>query len=95
MSIDRPKTPLELRLFRERVIRDFKSKHEIRRNNTGVNLLIKRLKTILPINISIGVVASIALIFYVGWEYFFQLMLSGIIWITLISTVIGAVVKKR
>lgn len=95
MSIDNPKTPLELRLFREKVIRDYKSRHEVQRNNKGVNLLLKRLRTIVPINIALGIIASVLLVWFVGWGYFTQLMLSGIIWITLISTVIGAVVKKR
>ncbi len=95
MSIDKPKTPLELRLFREKVIRDYKSRFEVQRNNKGINLVLRRLKTIVPVNIAIGVTASILLIWFIGWGYFTQLMLSGIIWITLISTVIGAVVRKR
>ncbi len=95
MSIDHPKTPLELRLFGEKVIRDYKSRNEVQRNNKGVNLLLRRLRTIVPINIALGVIASILLVWFVGWGYFTQLMLSGIIWITLISTVIGAVVRKK
>jgi len=94
MSIDNPKTPLELRLFREKVIRDYKSKYEVQRNNKGINLVLRRLKTIVPVNIAIGITASVLLIIFSGWNYFLQLMLSGIIWITLISTVIGAVVKN-
>ena len=95
MSIDNPKTPTELRLYKEKVILDYKSKNEVKRNNTGVNLMIRRLKTIVPINIALGIIASVLLVMFVGWSYFFQLMLSGIIWITLISTVIGAVVKGK
>jgi ABC-type multidrug transport system permease subunit len=95
MSINYPKTLTELRLFEERVIRDYKLQREAKRNNKGINLIISRFKTIIPINIAIGVIASVLLVIYVGWNYFFQLMLSGIIWITLISTVIGTVVKKK
>ena len=95
MSIDNPKTPLELRLFREKVIKDYKLKNQTKRNNHGVNLVIKRLRTVVPVNIALGIVASVVLVWFRGWGYFTQLMLSGIIWITLISTVIGAVVRKK
>ena len=88
MSIDNPRTPVELRLFKEKVIRDYKLKHEEKRNNKGINLVLMRLRTIVPVNIALGIIASVLLVFFVGWGYFFQLMLSGIIWITLISTVI-------
>jgi hypothetical protein len=95
MNIERPKTPTELRLFKEKVIRDYKLRHEAQRNNKGFNLALKQLRSIVPVNIAIGVIASVLLIGFKGWSYFVQLMLSGIIWITLISTVIGAVVKKK
>ena len=95
MNIDNPKTPTELRLYRERVIREYRDKHEPKQNSKAVNVVLRRLKTIVPINVALGLTASVLLIWFVGWGYFTQLMLSGIIWITLISTVIGAIVKKR
>ena len=95
MSIDNPKTPLELKLFREKIIKDYKSRYEVQRNNKGINLVLSRLKTIVPVNIAIGVIASVLLIWFKGWSNFTQLMLSGIIWITLISTFVGAVVRRK
>jgi len=40
-------------------------------------------------------IASILLIYVKGWGAFLQLVLTGIIWITIISTAVAAVSKRN
>ena len=95
MSIRRPMTETELRFFKESVIREYKAKQEAKQRNRRLNSFLSRLRSIIPLNIAIGVTASILLINFKGWDLFIQLLLTGIIWITLISTIVGAVVGKK
>ena len=88
-------TETELRFFRESVIREYKAKQEEKHRNKGMNLALERFRKIVPLNIAIGLAASILLIIFKGWTTFIQLILSSIIWITLTSTVIGAIVGKK
>ena len=75
-------TTLERRMFKESVIREYKTKYP--------EIHARRL-----LNIAIGVIASVVLVWLRGWDTFINLMLSGIIWITLISTVLSAFLKKK
>lgn len=95
MSLRRPVTETELKFFRESVIREYKSKLEERQRNKGMNHVLERLRKIVPLNIAIGLTASALLIFFKGWETLIQLILSSIIWITLTSTIIGAIIGKK
>lgn len=96
MEARRSMTPTERRLFKEAVIREYKLKQEqIRKHNNYYQEFISTLRKIAPINIILGIIASILLIVLKGWESFLQLILTGIIWITIISTVLAATGKKR
>ncbi|MFH1316544.1 MAG: hypothetical protein ABII01_03435 [Candidatus Woesearchaeota archaeon] len=89
-------TPTEKRLFKERVIREYKlSRPEIFQKKPIYNSFFKTLKKIAPLNIVIGTIASIILIYIKGWNDFFILLLSATIWITLISAFISAFVKNH
>ena len=95
MSIRRPITETELKLYRESVIREYKTKVESRQKNRGSNIIFERLRKILPLNIAIGITASILLVSFKGWGSFLQLILSSVIWITLTSTIVGAIIGKK
>ena len=96
MIIRKPMTKTEIRLFREKVIRDYKLKHHnYKRNNNPMNQFAKRLRRIIPINIAIGTIAMIIFVIINGWTDFLQLFLTGIIWITMISTILSAVGGKN
>jgi len=89
-------TKTEIRLFKEKVIRDYKLKHtNHKKNNNPVNQFANRLRKIVPINIAIGSVAVIIFIMLNDWNSFVQLLLTGIIWITMISTVLSALGGKN
>ena len=89
-------TKTEIHLFREKVIRDYKLKHyNYKKNNNPMNQFTKRLRKIIPINIAIGTIAMIIFVIINGWTDFFHLILTGVIWITMISTILSAVGGKN
>lgn len=89
-------TTLERRMFKESVIREYKTKYpEIHARRLLYQKFINVLKRMVLLNIAIGVIASVVLVWLRGWDTFINLMLSGIIWITLISTVLSAFLKKK
>lgn len=89
-------TPVEERLFKERVIKEYKLKHEPPHKKSLVyEEIIRRLKMILPINVFVGVAASALLVYTNGWKMFAYLMLSGVIWLTLISTLVSTFLQPK
>ena len=94
MAIGDKLTPLERRLFKEAVIKEYKLKNN-RLKHPHVNDFFGLLKKIAPINITLGIIASILLIYLKGWEIFFQLVLTGVIWITIIASALAALSKKK
>ena len=95
MNPGKKMTPTEERLFRESVIREYKAKHEKPRNSHTFYDFLRIVRRFTPLNILLGIIASILLVYLKGWEVFFQLVLTGIIWITIISTAIAAISKKK
>ena len=89
-------TATERRLFKEAVIREYKLKHEKRaKKNTSYNVLLRRLKRIMPLSIAVGLVASLLLIYLADLRTFVYLLLSGVIWLTLITTVVTTLLKTK
>ena len=89
-------TPTERKFFKEAIIREYKNKHpEIRTRRLLYQKLVNVLKRMVLLNVAIGVTASVVLVWLRGWDTFINLMLSGIIWITLISTVLSTFLKKK
>ena len=92
----RPMTPIEKRMLRERIIREYKATQEkLKHNHNKLHDFTRIIRKTLPINIIIGLIASILLIYVKGWGAFLQLVLTGIIWITIISTAVAAVSKRN
>ena len=79
-------TPTERRLFKEQVIREYKHKQERHIKQRSMYHQFRRMRQLAPATIVVGVVAAVLLIWYRGFAMFFELLLSGIIWITLIAT---------
>ena len=86
-------TPAERKLFKEAVIMEYKIKHK--QPQKKYNNFARRLKQIAPLNITIGFIACLILIFWKGWGALFNILLWSIIWITLISTVASALLKPN
>ncbi len=83
----------ELRLQKERVLQDIIDKLGPKKPaKTPVLKLIKRL---IPLTLTVGIIAAAFYIHFNGWYAFLQQILTGIIWITLISTVLGLVSKAE
>ena len=87
-------TSLRIKLIKEQAIREYKARHEKKGNHSYLDF-VRILRKLAPINIILGIIASILLIYLKGWSMFFQLVLTGIIWITIISTALAALGKKK
>ena len=94
MQLRKPLTETEIRLFKEKIIRDYKLRYEKKKQNTALTQFTRRLKKIVPINIILGLGAAVIYIFINGWPNFFNLILTGVIWITMIATILSAVSGK-
>jgi len=88
-------TPTEMRFFREKVIKEYKERAERKRKKTHFDLFVKKIKSIMPINIAVGLTASLVVGLWQGWDSLMYLLLTGVIWITLISTIISAMIKTK
>ena len=87
-------TPIEKRLFRESIIKEYKEQHAAKLKKISLHhKFISRLKRVMPISILLGIIASVIYIYVKGWYEFFILLLTGTIWITLISAFISAFLK--
>ena len=89
----KPMTASEKTLFRQAIIKEYRSKTEKNQKKSGFNEFIGQLRTLTPINIMLGIIASFLMIMINGWKTFFYLLLSGVIWITIISTALSALSK--
>ncbi len=93
MDAQKPVIDAKKKLFKEAAIREYlQSQANSKKDFIG---FINKLRTVAPINIFIGILASIAMIYIAGLGYFITLMLSGIIWITIISSLMTLVVKGK
>ena len=89
-------TPTEYRLLKERVIREYKLKHEKHKQQNSTYLKFKnKLKRVMPLNIIVGVAACIILAYVNGWRMLGYLLLSGIIWLTLITTLVSVFLESK
>jgi len=89
-------TPTEKKLFKEAVIREYRLKHEQQKKRFLLyNDLLVRLKKVMPINVAVGLIACAVLVYFNGWKMFLYLLLSGIIWLTLITTVVSTFLNPK
>ncbi len=83
----------DLKLYRQSVIRELKLKYKPKKNNRNWNTFFRTLKVLTPVTIIIGIIAALVYVKLNGWNSFLELILTGIIWITLISAFISAINK--
>lgn len=89
-------TPLERKFFKEKVIREYKLGHEKQfKKNLIYNKLLRRLKRIMPLSIVVGLVASLLLVYFTNVRTLIQLLISGVIWLTLITTVVTTLLRSK
>ena len=93
-TLRKPMTDVEKRLFKEAVIREYQLKHE-KQKEMFSNKLLKRLKTLMPLDIAIGVVAVVLFVYLNDFRSIINLLLMGIIWLTLISALVSIFVKTK
>ncbi|MBL7056451.1 hypothetical protein ISS07_06060 [Candidatus Woesearchaeota archaeon] len=95
MELRKPMTETEKKLFKERVIREYKLKHEVQKKNNVLIDLKNRLKVLIPLNILIGIIALAVVWKYYGLGTIAYMFLFGIVWITLISSLLPLFIKER
>lgn len=90
-------TPNEIKLLKESAIAEYKLKmlSQMQKKKTAYQVFAARLRRIIPLNIVVGVIASGALVYISGWKTLIYLLLSGVIWLTLISTIVSAFLKEN
>lgn len=91
-----PMTPLEKKWFREQVIKEYQLKHNppIKNSQLYQNFVV-RLRKLVPFNIVIGLAALTAIGLTKGWENVFQLFLSAVAGVAIISTLVSAFLKPN
>ena len=90
-------TPTELKLLKEAAIAEYKLKQEAasERKKFMFATFVHRLRKALPFNISVGLAAAGILVYVNGLKSLAALLLSGIIWLTLVSTVLSTFLKEN
>ncbi len=95
MSLHKPMSETEMKLFKEAVIREYKLRKGPNYKERIVDIFLNRFKSLIILNIAIGVTAAVFLVKLKGWDSLIHLLLSGIVWITLISTFAGAILRRN
>ena len=85
----------ERRIFKEKVIREYKLKHEKNKNyNNSTVKLLNLVRKLTPLNIALGIIAALILIYLEGWTEFIKTILTAIVWITIVATFLAALSKR-
>ncbi|MAG91311.1 hypothetical protein CMO83_01390 [Candidatus Woesearchaeota archaeon] len=95
MDLRKPMTETEKRVFKEAVIREYRLKHDHGFVIKILEDLSRKLKNLVPFNIAIGLIASGILVYFYGWKTLGYIFLLGIIWVTLITTVVSFFIKSK
>jgi len=83
----------ERRLFKERVIKEYKIHHKEKKLLSDE--FLKKLRALAPFEIAIGIMASIGLIYISGLKTFVVLMLYGVVWLTLVTSLVSLFLKRK
>lgn len=94
-TIRKPMTDTEKSLFKEVVIKDYKLKHKEETRKQVIDRIVGRLKALMPLEIIIGIGAATILVYLNGFKSLVNLLLFGIIWLTLISALAPFIVKPK
>ena len=81
--------------FEDEIIKKYKLTHKDEEKKLFPRELLNKLKALVPFEIAIGIIASIIFIYLNGIQYFITLMLYGIIWVILLTSVISLFIKTK
>jgi len=95
MTNAKPMSIAERKLFKEQVIREYKAKYIENHKKGPVTLLFEKFRKLAPLNIMLGIIASVLMIWINGWKTFFYLILSGVIWLTILTTVLSSLSETK
>ncbi|MCF7862015.1 hypothetical protein K9M79_07280 [Candidatus Woesearchaeota archaeon] len=95
MDLRKPMTQSEIKLFKQRIIREYKEKHMVQPKKKPWEIAVERLRTIAPFNLIVGLITLAIVGIFLGWDKVIYMILSGIVWVTIISTVIAALFKAK
>ena len=95
MAIRKMMSEVDKKKFEEEIIKKYKAEHKGEGKRFFSNEFLRKLKVLAPFDIAIGIIASIIFIYLNGIQYFVTLMLYGIIWVTLLTSVISLFIKTK
>jgi len=95
MAIRKMMSDADKKKFEEEIIKKYKAEHKGEGKRLFSDELLRKLKAIAPFEIFIGILASIALIYISGIKTFIVLMLYGIIWLTLVTSIASFFIKTK
>lgn len=95
MAIRKIMSEADQKKFEEEIIKKYKAEHKDEGKRLFSNEFLRKLKALAPFDIAIGIIASLIFIYLNGIQYFVTLMLYGIIWVTLLTSIISLFIKIK
>jgi len=95
MAIRKMMSEADKKKFEEEIIKKYKAEHKGEGKRLFSEEILSKLKALAPFEIAIGIIASILFIYLNGIQYFVTLMLYGIIWVTLLTSIISLFIKTK
>jgi hypothetical protein len=95
MEIKKQMNDIERRLFKEAAIREYQLKRKEQLKNRVVDSLFDQLRKLAPFNIVLGIAAIALLVYLEGIMSLVHMLLFGLIWLTLISSLLPLFLKNR
>ncbi|MFH1506142.1 MAG: hypothetical protein ABIE94_04120 [archaeon] len=85
-------TKVQRKLLKEQIIREYQIK---RQPKQPFNDIFRSLKKNMALTIFVGLFAAIGLVYLSGWKTLVVLILSGLVWLTMISTGLTVMHKNK
>ena len=95
MAIRKMMSEADKKKFEEEIIKKYKAEHKGEGRRIFSDELLRKLRALAPFEIAIGILASAALIYISGIKTFVVLMLYGIVWLTLVTSIASLVIKTK
>ena len=81
--------------FEEEIIKKYKAEHKDEGKRLFSDKFLGKLKALVPFEIVIGILASAGLIYISGIKTFVTLMLYGVVWLTLVTSLVSLFIKTK
>ncbi|MFH1211484.1 MAG: hypothetical protein V1659_00980 [Candidatus Woesearchaeota archaeon] len=95
MYPERPMRPGHKKLLKEAIIREYQLKNPLVMRKDSYNKFLTSLRKAAPFSIILGILASVIFVYWRGWSSFFYLVLSAVIWTTIIAAIISAIDRMQ